>query len=169
MGFQEIKKKFVYYCVNNIYVGTNYKFFEKKRRLLNAIGHEIGEGSKIVGPIECTGKLVVGNNSWIGKNLKINGNGTVIIGNNCDIVPEVTFQTGSHEIGTYVRRAGNGLNKNIIVGDGVWIGVRCTILGGVNIGAGSVIGACACVNKIISDNSLACGVPAKQIKELPYE
>lgn len=169
MGFQRIKNRFIYYCVNKIYVGTNQKFFEKKRRLLNAIGHEIGEGSKIVGPIECTGKLVVGNNSWIGKNLKINGNGTVIIGNNCDIGPEVTFQTGGHEIGMYTRRAGNGFNKNIIVGDGVWIDVGCTILGGVNIGTGSVIGACACVNKTISDNCLAGGVPAKRIKELPYE
>ena len=56
------------YLVNKIYVGV--KAFEKKRKLLNAIGYEIGEGTKIVGPIECTGKLKIGKNCWIGKNLR---------------------------------------------------------------------------------------------------
>lgn len=63
---------------------------------MNGIGYRIGKGSKVVGPIECLGQFECGENCWIGKNLKINGNGTVKIGNNCDIAPEVTFQTGGH-------------------------------------------------------------------------
>lgn len=169
LRFQGIKNRFVYFCVNKLYVGTNQKFFERKRKLLNLIGHEIAEGTKVVGPLECTGKLIVGKNSWIGKNLKINGNGTVVIGNNCDIGPEVTFQTGSHEPGTYLRRAGNGFNSSITVGNGVWIGVRATILSGVQIGNGCVVGACACVNKTMSEDILIGGVPAKNIKELIHE
>ena len=67
---------------------------------MRKLGHEIGEGTKIVGPIYCTGKIIIGKDCWIGKNLIINGNGSVRIGDNCDVAPEVSFQTGGHEIGS---------------------------------------------------------------------
>ena len=51
------------FLVNNIYKGPAH--FERKRKLLNKIGYSIGEGSKVVGPIVCTGKLTVGKNCWI--------------------------------------------------------------------------------------------------------
>lgn len=152
------------FLVNKIYCGT--RKFEKKRKLLNKIGYSIGEGTKVVGPIRCTGKLIVGKNCWIGKNFLVNGNGTVIIGDNCDIAPEVTFQTGGHEIGDVSRRAGKGRIFNQKVGDGTWIGGRSTILNNSKIGKSCVIASCACVTKDIPDNSLVGGVPAKLIRHL---
>lgn len=169
MTLQGIKNRWAYYLVNQWYAGTREKFFEKKRRLLNSLGHEIGEGTKIVGPVECSGKLVIGRDCWIGKNLTVNGNGTVFIGDRCDIAPEVTFQTGSHEIGNHERRAGEGLRENVVVGNGCWIGGRSTILGGVCIGDGAVVAACACVNKNVEHDTLVGGVPAKVIRELPND
>ena len=65
-----------------------------KRKLLSGIGCQVGDGTTIVGPIECKGFISIGKNCWIGKNCKVNGNGTVQIGDNCNIGPEVTFQTG---------------------------------------------------------------------------
>ena len=159
-----IRRRYVMYLVNKIYVGT--KHYEKKRKLLNKIGFRIGEGTRIVGPIECTGGLIVGCNCWIGKNLKINGNGAVVIGNNCNIAPEVTFQTGTHEIGDSVRRAGKGFNCCQRVGNGTWIGVRATVINHINIGNGCIVGACALVNKDVSDNTIVGGVPAREIKKL---
>ena len=100
-------RRIVLFMVNKVYAGTSSKHFEAKRRLLNStVGFEIGEGTRIVAPIECTGTLKTGKACWIGKNLKVNGNGSVVIGDNCDIGPEVTFQTGGHEIGDASRRAG---------------------------------------------------------------
>lgn len=154
------------YLVNKIYCGSNPKYFEKKRKLLNAINFQIGEGTKVVGPIEVTGKLIVGDNCWIGKNFKVNGNGTVTIGDNCDIAPEVTFQTGGHIIGTSDRRAGEGVIFNQSVGSGTWIGGRVTILNNTNIGKSCVIAGCACVTKNVEDNTLVGGVPAKCIRRL---
>ncbi len=159
-----LRRRRVMYLVNKRYVGT--KHFEKKRRLLNKIGFKIGEGTKIVGPIECTGALIIGKNCWIGKNFKVNGDGLVVIGDNCDIAPEVTFQTGTHDIGDSTRRAGIGRNCYQSVGNGTWIGVRATIINDVKIGNGCVIAACACVNKDVSDNTVVGGVPAKVLKEL---
>lgn len=161
-----LRYKLNIFLVNKVYVGVNQKKFEKKRKLLNKIGYSVGEGTKIVGPIFCTGKLIVGKNCWLGKNLTINGNGAVKIGDNCDIAPEVTFQTGTHEIGDCERRAGEGYNLDIDVGSGTWIGVRATILPGVKIGDSCIVAACACVNKSVDSNKLVGGVPAKNIKDL---
>ena len=164
MKLRTLKRILVTYIVNHFYAGTD--FFETKRRLLNSIGYEIGEGSRIVGPIYCSGKLKIGKNVWVGKNLTVNGNGTVIIGDNCDIAPEVMFLTGGHSIGDSVRRAGAGEVYTIRVGNGVWLGARSTIGRNVSIGDGSVIAACACVMRDIESNKLAGGVPAREIRDL---
>jgi len=55
----------------------------------------------------------------------------------------------------------DGKGKSIIIEDDVWIGAHCTILGGVRIGAHSVIGAHSLVNKSIPPYSVAYGVPCK--------
>lgn len=160
-------KKLTLYRVNVMLSGTEERSFVKKRRLLNRLDNfEIGEGTKIVGPVECYGQLKVGKNCWIGKNLRINGNGFVTIGDNCDIGPEVTFQTGSHEIGDASRRAGKGMACYQSVGSGTWIGGRSTILNNTVIGEGCVIAGCACVTKDVQPNTLVGGVPARKLRDL---
>lgn len=166
LHWRGVKRKYVFFCVNRLYAGAKPRFFERKRKLLNSIGFELGEGTKVVGPIEWTGSFRCGKNCWLGKNMKINGNGSVIMGDNCDVAPEVTFQTGGHEIGTADRRAGAGCIFHQAVGNGVWIGGRVTILNNAHIGDGCVIAGCACVTKDVPDNLLVGGVPAKTIKVL---
>ena len=161
-----IYRRLVLFLVNKIFCGTKPKYFEIKRKLLISIGYKIGENTKIVAPIECSADLYIGSNCWIGKNLMVNGNGTVIIGDNCDIAPEVAFLTGGHKIGNEIRRAGLGETYKICVGDGVWIGSRSTILNSTTIGKSSVIAACACVTKDVEENVVVGGVPAKVIKEI---
>lgn len=162
-----LHRKWNLFLVNKVFVGTSPRRFERKRRLLNAIGYKIGEGSKIVGPIFCTGKLKIGANCWIGRDLRIEGNGSVEIGDNCDIAPEVAFETGGHRLGTSERRAGEGLNYRISVGNGTWICAGVMVVGATSIGNGCIIAACACVNKDVADNTMVGGVPAHFIRELP--
>lgn len=166
LNIKGIKNRISLFLINQIYCGTSQKYFEKKRKLLIKMGHQIGEGTKIVGPIECTGTLIIGKNCWIGKNFKVNGNGAVTIGDNCDIGPEVIFQTGGHEIGTAERRAGLGDNYSQSVGHGTWIGERVTIVNSTHIGNSCVVAACACVTRNVADHSLVGGVPAKVIRML---
>lgn len=61
---------------------------------------------------------------------------------------------------------GGGKIGKITVGDGCWIGTNVTILPGVNIRNGCVIGAGSLVTKDCEPNGLYVGVPAKRIKEL---
>ena len=167
MTLTGMKNRIYWVLINHVYAGT--RCFEKKRILLEKLGHQIGEGTKVVGPLFCTGRLVIGENCWIGKNLKVNGNAVVTIGSNCDIAPEVTFQTGTHAIGAHQRRAGSGFNQDIFVGDGCWLCVRSTILGGVHIGNGSVVAACACVSADVEQDTVVGGVPAKTIRKLTHD
>lgn len=159
-----MKRIFVTYLVNHIYVGTSH--FEVKRKLLNSIGYEIGEGTKVVGPVFCTGHLKVGKHCWIGCGLKVHGNGTVVLGDHCDLAPEVMFLTGGHEIGNTSHRAGTGETYEIEVGSGTWIGARTTIGRNVKIGSGCVIAACTCVMSSVESNTLVGGVPAQEIRTL---
>ena len=101
-----IWRAFALFLVNHVFAGSRPRYFGIKRRLLNSIGFEIGAGTRVVGPIECTGRLKVGKDCWIGKNLKVNGNGSVVIGDNCDMAAGVTFGAGGHTIGGAAGRAG---------------------------------------------------------------
>jgi len=58
-----------------------------------------------------------------------------------------------------------GTAKPIVIENNVWIGFKATILKGVKIGAGAIIGAHACVTTDIPPNSIAVGNPAKVIRE----
>ena len=164
MKLRTLKTAWVMYLVNRVLTGT--RCFSAKARLLRSIGHEIGENTKVVGPLFCTGKLVIGKNCWIGADLRLHGNGTVFIGDNCDLAPGVTFFTGSHELGDHHRRAGKGFNGDIHIEEGCWIGGNVSILSRAHVGAGSVVAACACVNRDIPSDMLVGGVPARNIREL---
>lgn len=56
--------------------------------------------------------------------------------------------------------------KPIVIGDGCWIGVNATIIGGVTIGNGTVVVAGAVVTKDVAPNTIVGGVPAKVMKKL---
>lgn len=75
-------------------------------------------------------------------------------------------RTGSHEIGTSHRRAGEGRNCTQKVGNGVWIGVGSTLVGDLVIGDGSIVAACACVVKDVPADTLVGSVPARTIRRL---
>ena len=151
---------------NHLFCGTH--FFAVKRALLSASGLKIGNNTKIVGPIYFgnVSDITIGEDCWIGKNLSIHGDGKVVIGDRCDLAPDVSILTGSHQIGDQSRRAGEGISFSVTVGDGCWIGAGVKITGDTNIGKGSVIGTCALVNKNIQPNVVVAGIPAKIIREL---
>lgn len=154
---------------NSILCGTRTWSFSMKRNLLNWAGYKIGENTKIVGPIFITASLCVGKDTWIGRNFSVNGNGSVEIGDNCDIAPDVSFYTGGHEIGDENRRAGKGINKKIIVKNSCWICAASKLLPGAVIEESCVVAAGAVVTKHIEKNQLVGGVPARTIKRLDDE
>lgn len=156
----------VIFIVNHfLSVPTHFKL---KRVLLNTLPNiSLQKGVKVVGPIYCTIRnLHIAENTWVGKNFMCNGDGTVYIGKNCDIAPEVIFNTGGHKIGPSIHRGGEGEIYNQTVGNGCWIGARSTFINNSAIGSGCVVASCACVTKKFENNLIVGGVPAKILKEL---
>ncbi|WP_186326792.1 acyltransferase [Cytobacillus oceanisediminis] len=163
-------KKILFYVIlsiiNKVLKGT--RFFKLKRFLFHTIGIEVGKDTKIVAPIYIgyINKLSMGSNCWIGKNLTIEGNGNVVIGDRCDLAPNVLINTGGHLIGDKNRRAGAGIKNNTQIESGTWIGTRVTIINGANIGESTVVAAGSVVIKNVENSTLVAGVPAKVKKVL---
>jgi maltose O-acetyltransferase len=147
------------------------RLFLLRNFLLKIAGIKLGSGVSLCGHswIYGRGNLSIGDDTWIspGALIYTNTEVDIKIGKCCDIGPGVKFVTGSHNLGFTSRRAGNGFANAITVEDGVWIGASCLILGGVNIGKGSVIAAGALVKSDVPPNTLVAGVPAVIKRSLP--
>lgn len=142
------------------------RMFAMKRGLFGATGVQIANGVKINGGTRIVGQGLVrfGSETWIGLDALIIAphRASVIIGNKCDIGPKVLLNCGSHDIGTSMRRAGQGRADSIQIGDGVWLGAGATILGGAIVGDGCIVGCGAVVLPgRYPPNSLIAGNPAK--------
>ena len=109
--------------------------------------------------------LRIGNHSGIGINCEVYG--PVTIGNDVMMGPEVVIYTSGHNYNRNdipIRIQGSTQIKPVRIGNDVWIGRRAIIMPGVNIGDGSVIGACAVITKDVPKMSVVAGVPAKVVK-----
>lgn len=98
------------------------------------------------------------------------------IGNYCSIAPNVVFVLGGehnlYTLSTFPFRARLAENRQLEAGskgdikieDDVWIGIGATIMSGVSIGQGAVIGANSLVNKNVPPYAIVGGNPARIIK-----
>ena len=57
------------------------------------------------------------------------------------------------------------IKKPIFIGNGTWIGINATILGGTEIGKNSVVAAGAIVKGKFPDYCVIGGIPAKILKQ----
>ena len=156
----------VLFFINHFLGGTH--FFCIKNKLLNLVGIKCGKNTKVVGPLivgKCS-NIAFGSNCWVGTRFTIHGDGSFVCGDNCDFAPEVMIVTGSHEIGNANRRAGEGKNLTVTIGNGCWVGARSTFIGDTRVQDAVVVAAGSCVIKDCEKNYLVGGVPAKKIREL---
>jgi acetyltransferase-like isoleucine patch superfamily enzyme len=120
----------------------------------------------------------------LGRYVSIMGPGTVLsaivnhieIGSFSSIGQSVQIQDSNHRIdkvSTYFMGRnlfGEGLSQDvtspgpIVIGEDVWVGSNSSILAGITIGRGSIIGAGSVVTKDIPPYSIAVGNPARVIR-----
>ncbi len=76
--------------------------------------------------------------------------------------PRVTISTAFHD---YNNRPMNTrtLYKPVVIGSDVWFGIGATVLAGVHIEDGAVIGAHALVTKDVPANAIVMGIPGKVV------
>lgn len=109
--------------------------------------------------------LNVGENFDMEKGVNIDANfpWLIEIGNNVVLSPWVYILSHDSASKKYT-----GLMKvgKVKIGDNVFIGAKSTVLPGVTIGSGSIIGTNSVVTSDIPENSVAVGIPAKVIASI---
>ncbi|EGC2524492.1 CatB-related O-acetyltransferase, partial [Escherichia coli] len=103
----------------------------------------------------------IGQYSFIGSNTKI-GNFAIFSDN-------VNFIGSDHKfdvVGTPIILAGiPEFQPLTTVGDDVWLGHGVTVMRGINIGTGAIIGANSVVTKNVPEYEIWAGIPAVKIKD----
>lgn len=103
-----------------------------------------GGGSTNIGAtIICGERIEIGKDTMLGRHITIRDN------------------NGSH----YMNRQGYKNTRPVAIGDKVWLTEQCTVMPGVKIGDGAIIGALSLVIKSVPPHCLASGHPAEVVDE----
>lgn len=140
--------------------------------------YSIGKGFHAGLRVRIWGKqqVVIGRNFYIGRDSFIEAD--VIIGDNVMFGNRVAiigrYDHHYQKPGIPIRLAEQirdpkynwkGLGMVTIIEDDVWIGYGATVMCGVTIGEGSIIGAGSLVTKDVQPYSIYAGVPAKRVRD----
>ena len=106
----------------------------------------------------------IGKGCWIQQGCTFFDRGGITIGDGVFIAPKVNLITINHDPNPDNRSATYG--RPIVIEDKVWIGIGATVLPGVRIGYGSIIGANSVVTHDVPPMTIVGGNPAKFIKKI---
>ena len=94
---------------------------------------------------------------------------TVICGDSIEIGKDVQIGRGvtirDNHGGHYLNRAGFKDTRPVVIGDKVWLCEGCTIMPGVKIGEGAIVGAHAFVTANVPAHTMVSGNPATVVDE----
>jgi putative colanic acid biosynthesis acetyltransferase WcaF len=153
-------RQIVWYFVNLIFfksawnVSSGLKIF-----LLRLFGAKVGSGV-VIKPavnIKYPWKLVVGEYAWIGEGCWIDNLSDVLIGSSVTLSQGCLLLTGSHD---HTKSTFDFLSQPIHIEDGVWIGARAVVYGGVRIHTHAILGINAVAESDLQPYTIYKGNPA---------
>ena len=122
--------------------------------------------------------LKIGKNVQINDYVHITAMSSVIIGDNVLMASKIYISDCTHGFygGSENDSSPNEIPtsrsyevKHVVIENNVWLGEFVSVLPGVTIGEGSIIGANSVVNKSIPPNCIAVGSPARIVKRYNFE
>ena len=125
--------------------------------------YQLGENVNMMFPEN----IFIGDNSYInGGDIMASPNAKIVIGKNCLISYFVHMRTDMHNHSKHELICEQGhTEKDIIIGDDVWIGYGAQILSGVVVADGCIIAAGAVVTKNTEPYCVYAGVPARKVNK----
>lgn len=119
-----------------------------------------------------TPSIIIGDNSIIRNDCHITAIDQIVIGSNVLIAPSVLITDNAHGNSEMLKEEVHPNDRPlfskgpVIIKDYVWIGEKASIMPGVTIGKGAIVGANSVVTKDVPDYCVVAGIPAKIIKRL---
>lgn len=125
-----------------------------------------GEGTSIYDSAIVFGDVKVGQETWIGPLVILDGSGGLVIGSHCSISAGV--QIYSHDSVKWAISAGESEYEyeKTVIGDNCFIGPNTIIAKGVTIGNSCIIGANSLVLHDMPSESKAYGTPCRVVGKL---
>lgn len=131
---------------------------------------QVGRGSTLAPNVSLQygNLIVIGANCHIGERCHLWAGptkGRITIGNCVSFAPEVFVIASNYQTkaGTPFRQQAMQ-EKDVVVGNDVWLGARVIVTAGVTIGDGCIVGAGSVVTHDLPPNSIAVGAPARVVK-----
>ena len=130
------------------------------------LGKNLPETTTVLPPfyIDYGKPVTIGEDCFIQQCCTFFGRGGITIGNGVFIGPKCNLITINHDANPENRSATYG--RPIVIEDNVWIGINSTVLPGVRIGYGSIIGAQSVVTHDVPPMTVVAGNPARIIKKI---
>ncbi|MEP6803976.1 MAG: DapH/DapD/GlmU-related protein [Flavobacterium sp.] len=122
--------------------------------------------------------LIIGKNVQINDYVHITAMESINIGDNVLMASKIYISDCSH--GSYSGDINDSnpnsipakrplFSKPVVIEDNVWLGEFVSVLPGVTIGKGTIVGANSVVSKSLPNHVIAVGSPAKPIKKFNFE
>jgi acetyltransferase-like isoleucine patch superfamily enzyme len=130
---------------------------------------------KVIGNprIHPTASIRCGENITLGRNAHINQyccvwaskNSRIVLGDNLLMGPGVKIFSSNHRaaLGSPMN-AQPFVEKDIVIGDDVWLGANSVVVAGVTIGEGAIVAAGSVVTKDVPTYTIVGGIPARPLK-----
>lgn len=150
------------------YLGSTVLGRTARNLLLRRAGAQIAGSAAIRGGtyFTCPQNLHAETGAMVGEGVYFDLAGPITLGERCGLAHGSRVLTTVYEIGPSDCRARPVGSAPVVIGAGVWVGANCTVLPGVTIGDGSVVGACSLVASDVPAGVLAAGNPCRIIREL---
>jgi acetyltransferase-like isoleucine patch superfamily enzyme len=144
-----------------------YGYSHVRERPKMTIGPDTGMAPNV--SIVCGERVSIGRGCHIGERCYLwagESTGRIVIGDFVSLAPEVFITASDYrfERGRPFRQQPKE-ERDVVIGDDVWLGVRVVVTAGVTIGDGCIVGAGAIVTRDLPANAIAAGVPARVIGE----
>ncbi|UKN02080.1 WcaF family extracellular polysaccharide biosynthesis acetyltransferase [Paracrocinitomix mangrovi] len=162
-------KRALWYCFNNWFLLNKYNpFGGLKKFVLRMFGAKIGKGVVIKQRVNVKYPwfLEIGDHSWIGEGVWIDNLGKVKIGPHCCISQGALLLCGNHN---YKKSTFDLMVGDITLEEGVWIGAKSVVSGGVTCFSHAVLSAGSVANKDLEAYKIYQGNPAQIVRERVIE
>lgn len=153
-------KQLLWYLINILFFKNSYNLSSSfKVWLLRQFGASVGV-AVVIKPnvnIKYPWKLVIGDHCWIGEEVWIDNLSNVVMGNSVTLSQGALLLTGSHDA---FSESFDFQSADIILEDGVWIGSKAVVGGGVCCKTHSVLGISSVAERDLEAYTIFKGNPA---------